>query len=219
MDEAEFAARVEAADVPGAVVALARGRGPVSVFVAGVRDRKTRVPVDEQTVFQAASLSKPLFAYAVLHLSAQGGFDLDLPIVPLAAAGVPATFTIQARDAAGAMLAKEHAALGVYGETVRALIGRRRVGAAGFQEDGGHRVSFDPLVGNVVRHVGEDNTALIPHRAFGPRVAAIRDRLDLGVARDQRIERRVKFLDGLLRAVGGQRSKDGKEEGGEELHG
>lgn len=53
MDEAEFAARVEAADVPGAVVALARGRGPVSVFVAGVRDRKTRVPVDEQTVFQA----------------------------------------------------------------------------------------------------------------------------------------------------------------------
>jgi CubicO group peptidase (beta-lactamase class C family) len=92
MDEAEFAARVEAADVPGAVVALARGRGPVSVFVAGVRDRKTRVPVDEQTVFQAASLSKPLFAYAVLHLSTQGGFDLDLPIVPLAAAGVSAGF-------------------------------------------------------------------------------------------------------------------------------
>ncbi|MFZ4758299.1 MAG: serine hydrolase domain-containing protein, partial [Burkholderiaceae bacterium] len=88
MDETEFAAWLEAADVPGAVVAIARDRGPASVLVAGVRDRSTRAPVDAQTVFQAASLSKPLFAYAVLRLAARGGFDLDMPIAPLAAAGV-----------------------------------------------------------------------------------------------------------------------------------
>jgi hypothetical protein len=117
------------------------------------------------------------------------------------------------------MLAEEHAALGVDGEAVGALVRGRRVGAAGLQEDGGHRVSFDPLVGDVVRHIGEDDASLIPYGAFGPRVAAIRDRLDLGVARDQRIERWVESLDGLLRTVGGDGGEDGKEEGGEELHG
>ena len=89
MDQTEFAARVEAAEIPGAVLAFARDRGPVEVRMAGVRDRTTGVPVDADTVFQAASLSKPLFAYAVLRLASQGGFDLDRPVVPRAPAGEP----------------------------------------------------------------------------------------------------------------------------------
>ena len=125
----------------------------------------------------------------------------------------------QASDAARAMLAEEQSSFAIYGEAIRTLVRRSLIGAARLQEDGSHRVAFDPLVGDVVGDIGEDDAPFIPDRAFGPRVAAIREGLDLGVARDQRVERRIEFLDGLLRAIGGDGGQDGKEEGGEELHG
>ncbi|GGY00632.1 hypothetical protein GCM10007386_34400 [Pseudoduganella dura] len=37
--------------------------------------------MDADSVFQAASLSKPVFAYAVLQLAAQGKLDLDAPVM------------------------------------------------------------------------------------------------------------------------------------------
>jgi CubicO group peptidase (beta-lactamase class C family) len=40
-----------------------------------------RTPTVDTTVFQAASLSKPVFAYAVLKLAEQGQLDLDAPVV------------------------------------------------------------------------------------------------------------------------------------------
>ncbi len=40
----------------------------------------TRVPTDD-SVFQAASLSKPIFAYAVLKLAQEGSLNLDAPLV------------------------------------------------------------------------------------------------------------------------------------------
>ena len=40
----------------------------------------TRVPTDE-SVFQAASLSKPVFAYAVLKLAQEGSLNLDEPLI------------------------------------------------------------------------------------------------------------------------------------------
>ena len=40
----------------------------------------TRVPTDD-SVFQAASLSKPVFAYAVLKLAQEGSLNLDAPLV------------------------------------------------------------------------------------------------------------------------------------------
>jgi CubicO group peptidase (beta-lactamase class C family) len=46
----------------------------------GVRDRGTGEPVTPDTVFQAASLSKPVFAYAVLKACAEGLLDLDTPL-------------------------------------------------------------------------------------------------------------------------------------------
>jgi CubicO group peptidase (beta-lactamase class C family) len=46
----------------------------------GVRDAATRVAVDDDTMFEAASMSKPAFAYVVLKLCETGMMDLDVPL-------------------------------------------------------------------------------------------------------------------------------------------
>jgi len=47
----------------------------------GVKDVETGEPVESNTVFEAASLSKPVFAFAVLTLVDQELLDLDKPLV------------------------------------------------------------------------------------------------------------------------------------------
>jgi CubicO group peptidase (beta-lactamase class C family) len=67
-------------DVPGLSIALVRG-GDLAWFRGfGVMNAKTSEPVTDETVFEAASLSKPVFAYAVLKLVDAGKFDLDKPL-------------------------------------------------------------------------------------------------------------------------------------------
>ena len=71
--------------VTGASLALIRN-GSVEVVVAGHRDIVTSKLVNDQTVFDAASLTKPMVAYAVLQLVDAGVLDLDEPLsrfVPL----------------------------------------------------------------------------------------------------------------------------------------
>jgi CubicO group peptidase (beta-lactamase class C family) len=46
----------------------------------GVTNVESGEPVSEETIFDAASLSKPLFAYIVLRLAERGEFDLDRPL-------------------------------------------------------------------------------------------------------------------------------------------
>lgn len=46
----------------------------------GVTNIDTGTPLVEDSVFEAASLSKPLFAYFVLKLSDKGVLDLDTPL-------------------------------------------------------------------------------------------------------------------------------------------
>ncbi len=47
----------------------------------GVKNSNSGEPVNENTVFEAASLTKPLFAYAVMMLIEEGVLDLDTPLV------------------------------------------------------------------------------------------------------------------------------------------
>jgi CubicO group peptidase (beta-lactamase class C family) len=47
----------------------------------GVRSADSREPVDSQTIFEACSMSKLPFAYAVMKLVEQGRLDLDRPLV------------------------------------------------------------------------------------------------------------------------------------------
>jgi len=78
--ERDIPAMLTEADVPGLSIALVRN-GEVSWQHAfGVKDSKTKEPVTDSTVFEAASLSKPVFAYAVMKLVDSGKFDLDKPL-------------------------------------------------------------------------------------------------------------------------------------------
>jgi CubicO group peptidase (beta-lactamase class C family) len=65
--------------VPGAVVGVVDGEGGARVITAGTRG-KGRGPVDDDTVFAAASLSKPVFASGVMSLVDAGALELDRPL-------------------------------------------------------------------------------------------------------------------------------------------
>jgi CubicO group peptidase (beta-lactamase class C family) len=66
--------------VPGLALAVIRAGKTPWVHGFGVKDTKTAQPVTEETVFEAASLSKPVFAYGVLKLVEQGKLGLDVPL-------------------------------------------------------------------------------------------------------------------------------------------
>lgn len=68
------------ADVPGMSIAVIRGGKVFWHNNFGVKNLKSSQPVDDSTVFEAASLSKPVFAYAVLKLVEQGKIGLDVPL-------------------------------------------------------------------------------------------------------------------------------------------
>ena len=66
--------------VPGCSVALIRDAKIYWRRGFGVRDAETRQPVDTETIFEAASASKPVFAYVVMKLAEKGIIDLDTPL-------------------------------------------------------------------------------------------------------------------------------------------
>jgi len=65
------------ADIPGVSIALIRDGKTYWLHEFGVRNTKTNAPVTADTIFEAASLSKPVFAYGVLKLVDAGKLDLD----------------------------------------------------------------------------------------------------------------------------------------------
>jgi CubicO group peptidase (beta-lactamase class C family) len=68
------------ADVPGISVALIRDGKLIWSGAFGVMNTETKKPVTAETVFEAASLSKPVFAYAVMKLVDEGKLNLDTPL-------------------------------------------------------------------------------------------------------------------------------------------
>jgi len=68
------------AHVPVLSMAVIGDRQATALIVVGVRNSLDRAAVDQQTIFAAASLSKPLFAYAVLQLVDTGKLAFDTPL-------------------------------------------------------------------------------------------------------------------------------------------
>jgi CubicO group peptidase (beta-lactamase class C family) len=69
--------------VPGLSIAVVRGGQVAWTGAFGTANDSAKSPLDTATVFEAASLSKPVFAYAVLRLADRGELDLDRPLAEL----------------------------------------------------------------------------------------------------------------------------------------
>ncbi len=75
-------ALTQSADVPGLALAAIRQRELVYTGGFGVAKRASGTLVSPNTVFEAASLSKPVVAYAAMQLCAQGLLELDSSVSP-----------------------------------------------------------------------------------------------------------------------------------------
>lgn len=71
---------MRATNVPGLSIVVFRKRTMLWQCGFGVKDRESGVPVDTGTLFPAASMSKPVFAYVILKLCEKGTLDLDAPL-------------------------------------------------------------------------------------------------------------------------------------------
>lgn len=69
------------ASIPGLSIAVIREGRLLWHGSFGVKNVKTNEPVTGETIFEAASLTKPLFAYAVMKLVEEGVFTLDTPLI------------------------------------------------------------------------------------------------------------------------------------------
>jgi len=71
---------IRTADVPGLQIAILESGQVTTTRAYGTVNAETGEPVTVGTVFEAASLSKPVFAYAVLRMADRGEWDLDQPL-------------------------------------------------------------------------------------------------------------------------------------------
>ena len=66
--------------VPGLSIAVIKDAKLVWRRGFGLKNSASNEPVDNDTVFEAGSMSKPVFAYAVMKLCEKGVMDLDTPL-------------------------------------------------------------------------------------------------------------------------------------------
>lgn len=77
----EIPVLMQEAKIPGLEIAIIRHGNIAWVHSFGTVNPATHQPVTDHTLFSAASLSKPVFAYAVLQLVDQEKLNLDTPLV------------------------------------------------------------------------------------------------------------------------------------------
>ena len=67
--------------ISGVGVAIVRNNEISLLPNFGIADVQTNTRVDSNTIFEVASLGKPVFAYLAISLSQSGLYDLDVPLV------------------------------------------------------------------------------------------------------------------------------------------
>ena len=78
--EAQIPGLLAGARVPGLSIALIRNARLAWSRGFGVTDAVSKAPVDTETRFEAGSVSKTVFAYAVMKLAQKSVLDLDTPL-------------------------------------------------------------------------------------------------------------------------------------------
>ncbi len=66
--------------IPGLSLAVVKDGRVIYSKGHGVKDRTTMRPVADTTIFETASMTKPVFAYAICRLVERGVIDLDKPL-------------------------------------------------------------------------------------------------------------------------------------------
>lgn len=74
---------MDSLEIPGLSIAIINDNLIVYHRSLGVTDLESRNPVTDQTIFEAASLSKPFFAYFAMKMVENGIMDLDKPYFPV----------------------------------------------------------------------------------------------------------------------------------------
>jgi CubicO group peptidase (beta-lactamase class C family) len=82
--EKTIPALMETAGIPGMSIALIRDGEVIWSRGFGVKKSKTGEPVKDDTVFEAASLTKPFLAFLAMKFVQDGKLDLDKPLVAYA---------------------------------------------------------------------------------------------------------------------------------------
>ena len=126
-----LAERMAAWQVPGVTVAVIKNGKLDWARGWGVRDLGTCAPVTPDTVFQAASISKPVFALVVMKLAEAGKLDIDADIaLSLKSWQLPAAPAVSAAPISLRQLLSHSAGLTIGGfpgyerdETIPTLIG------------------------------------------------------------------------------------------------
>lgn len=72
--------QMDSLGIPGLSIAVIDDGRIVYHRSLGVANVDTRAPVDEQSIFEAASMSKPVFAYLVMRMVDKHLLDLDTPL-------------------------------------------------------------------------------------------------------------------------------------------
>jgi len=78
---AELPDLMKLVSLPGVSIAVVEDGDVVWSHVVGVANAKTQDPLREDSSFEAASMSKPVFAYVVMRLVDEKLIDLDRPLV------------------------------------------------------------------------------------------------------------------------------------------
>ena len=78
--DAMVVAAMERFGLPGLSIALIDDGAIVYERKLGIANTETRAPITPDSVFQVASLSKPVFAYLVMRMADKGVIDLDRPL-------------------------------------------------------------------------------------------------------------------------------------------
>lgn len=78
--EERLPALMKELNIPGVSVALIRNGAVAWTKGYGIKDVRTGEPVTNRTMFEACSMTKPLFAYIVMKLVEEKRLDLDRPL-------------------------------------------------------------------------------------------------------------------------------------------
>ncbi|MDF1646197.1 MAG: serine hydrolase [Legionellaceae bacterium] len=86
LPKAQLKALIEHEAVEGTSVAVFNAED-IRSFAAGKRARDSQQDLTSDSIFEAASLSKPVFAYIVLKMAERGEINLDTPLCDLSKSG------------------------------------------------------------------------------------------------------------------------------------